>query len=88
MSLHERQDWYDIYLDVLFLYFILQEGKLSFEEAILARQNLIKQNKQKVQEIKQEVGTNFDVISEYDIKTFWESNFRTFWSKLKSFNKS
>eukprot|EP00794_Sanderia_malayensis_P005640 gene5640-6336_t len=30
------------------------EGKLSFEEAILARQNLIKENKQKVQEIKQE----------------------------------
>jgi hypothetical protein len=31
------------------------EGKLSHEEAIFARQNLIKENKQKVQEMKEEV---------------------------------
>lgn len=31
------------------------EGKLSHEDAILARQNLIKENKQKVAEMKQEV---------------------------------
>lgn len=31
------------------------EGKLSHEEAILARQNLIKENKQRVAEIKEEV---------------------------------
>ena len=32
------------------------EGKLSHEEAILARQSLIKDNRQKVLEMKQEVG--------------------------------
>ena len=32
-----------------------QAGKISFEDAILARQNLIKENRQKVSEIKQEV---------------------------------
>ena len=31
------------------------EGKLSHEEAILARQNLVEENKLKVQEMKQEV---------------------------------
>ena len=31
------------------------EGKLSHEEAILARQNLIKENRQRVVEIKEEV---------------------------------
>ena len=31
------------------------EGKLSQEEAILARQNLIKENRQRVAEIKEEV---------------------------------
>ena len=31
------------------------EGKLSHEDAILARQNLIQENKQKVQEMKEEV---------------------------------
>ena len=35
------------------------EGKLSHEEAILARQGLIQENKQKVQEMKEEVGTPF-----------------------------
>ena len=32
------------------------EGKISHEEAILARQSLIKDNRQKVQEMKEEVG--------------------------------
>ena len=31
------------------------EGKLSHEEAILARQNLVKENRQRVAEIKEEV---------------------------------
>ena len=31
------------------------EGKLSHEDAILARQNLIQENRQKVQEMKEEV---------------------------------
>ena len=34
------------------------EGKLSHEEAILARQNLIQDNRQKVQEMKEEVGAS------------------------------
>lgn len=33
------------------------EGKLSHEDAIIARQNLIKENKQKVSQMKEEVGT-------------------------------
>lgn len=38
------------------------EGKLSHEEAIFARQNLIKDNKQKVQEMKEEVCLNSDTL--------------------------
>ena len=34
---------------------VLQEGMLSYEEAIMARQNLIKENRSKVAEIKEEV---------------------------------
>ena len=33
------------------------EGKLSHEEAILARQNIVEENKQRVSEMKEEVGT-------------------------------
>lgn len=33
----------------------LQEGKLSYEEAILARQTMIKENQQRVMEMKEEV---------------------------------
>ena len=36
-------------------WFVLQEGLLSYEEAIMARQNLIKENQSKVAEIKEEV---------------------------------
>ena len=39
------------------------EGKLSHEEAIFARQNLIKENKQKVLEMKEEVS--------FICSTFW-----------------
>lgn len=35
--------------------FFFQEGKLSYEEAILARQSLIKENQEKVQEMKDQV---------------------------------
>lgn len=35
--------------------FLLQEGMLSYEEAIVARQNLIKENQSKVAEIKEQV---------------------------------
>ncbi len=38
------------------------EGKISHEEAILARQSLIKDNRQKVQEMKEEVGWEPDQI--------------------------
>ncbi len=38
------------------------EGKISHEEAILARQSLIKDNRQKVQEMKEEVGWELDQI--------------------------
>ena len=36
------------------------EGKLSHEEAILARQNLIKNNRQKVEQMKEEVSTRVE----------------------------
>ena len=39
-------------------YFLLQEGMLSHEEAIVARQNLIKENQSKVTEIKEQVSKN------------------------------
>lgn len=35
-----------------------QEGMLSYEDAIMARQNLIKENQSKVAEIKEEVSLN------------------------------
>ena len=35
--------------------FFLKEGKLSYEEAILARQTMIKENQQRVMEMKEEV---------------------------------
>ena len=39
-------------------YCLLQEGMLSHEEAIVARQNLIKENQSKVAEIKEQVSKN------------------------------
>lgn len=39
------------------------EGKLSHEEAILARQNLIRDNKSKVQDMKKEVGHMLHFVS-------------------------
>ena len=44
-------------IEVVSAALLFQEGKLSYEEAILARQTMIKQNQQRVMEIKQEVGT-------------------------------
>ena len=41
------------------------EGKLSHEEAILARQKLIKENRQKVVEIKEEVDIFIDHIIDH-----------------------
>ena len=38
-----------------FFFFFLKEGKLSYEEAILARQTMIKENQQRVMEMKEEV---------------------------------
>ena len=43
-------------IEVVSAALLFQEGKLSYEEAILARQTMIKQNQQRVMEIKQEVG--------------------------------
>ena len=40
--------------------FFLQEGMLSYEEAIVARQNLIKENQSKVAEIKEQVSKNVE----------------------------
>ena len=39
----------------LFFSFFFKEGKLSYEEAILARQTMIKENQQRVMEMKEEV---------------------------------
>ena len=44
--------WFSI---VICLLFFLKEGKLSYEEAILARQTMIKENQMRVMEMKEEV---------------------------------
>ena len=46
--------WFSIVICLLFFFF-LKEGKLSYEEAILARQTMIKENQQRVMEMKEEV---------------------------------
>ena len=45
--------WFSIVICLLL--FFLKEGKLSYEEAILARQTMIKENQQRVMEMKEEV---------------------------------
>ena len=42
-------------LSFFFFFFFFKEGKLSYEEAILARQTMIKENQQRVTEMKEEV---------------------------------
>ena len=46
--------WFSIVICLL-SFFFFKEGKLSYEEAILARQTMIKENQQRVMEMKEEV---------------------------------
>lgn len=46
---------FSIVICLFFFLFFFKEGKLSYEEAILARQTMIKENQQRVTEMKEEV---------------------------------
>ena len=48
-------DFINLFTFYLCIYFFFKEGKLSYEEAILARQTMIKDNQQRVMEMKEEV---------------------------------